>query len=197
VAATPIPTSRRPRPCPGSRQSVKTIAKPSLAPPWISQTPRPDSQRQDRAVQACAGRAVRQIDPSRQRARNGARVRAKHELPTARLIDRRDLTPDLMVIRLEPEARYTFAPGQSGTVLYDWTRGDRTSLLDRLVAARAHPGALRGARSARHAHSAALALAARRLALTPGSPKGRLHAAGAVPLAPDMTAYLTRTARCH
>jgi hypothetical protein len=95
---------------------VKTIAKPSLAPPWISQTPRPDSQRQDRAVQACAGRAVRPIDPSRQRAGNGARVRAKHELPTARLIDRRDLTPDLMVIRLEPEARYTFAPGQYCTI---------------------------------------------------------------------------------
>jgi ferredoxin--NADP+ reductase len=43
-------------------------------------------------------------------------VRAKRELPTARLIERRDLTPDLMVIRLEPEIPYTFTPGQYCTI---------------------------------------------------------------------------------
>jgi ferredoxin/flavodoxin---NADP+ reductase len=32
------------------------------------------------------------------------------------LIDRRDLRPDLMVIRLEPEVRYTFSPGQYCTI---------------------------------------------------------------------------------
>jgi ferredoxin--NADP+ reductase len=43
-------------------------------------------------------------------------VRAKRELPTARLIERSDLTPDLVIIRLEPEIPYTFAPGQYCTI---------------------------------------------------------------------------------
>jgi NAD(P)H-flavin reductase len=43
-------------------------------------------------------------------------VRAKRELPTARVIARRDLTPDLMVIRLDPEIPYAFAPGQYCTI---------------------------------------------------------------------------------
>ncbi len=37
-------------------------------------------------------------------------------LPTARLVERRDLTDDLMVIRLEPSEPFTFKPGQYCTL---------------------------------------------------------------------------------
>ena len=33
--------------------------------------------------------------------------------PTARLVERRDMTDDLMVIRLEPSQKFNFKPGQN------------------------------------------------------------------------------------
>jgi NAD(P)H-flavin reductase len=43
-------------------------------------------------------------------------VKAAKQLPTAEVIERRDLTPDLCVLRLAPAIPYTFTPGQYCTI---------------------------------------------------------------------------------
>jgi hypothetical protein len=69
------------------RQSVKTIAEAiARSSLYLSDpTPRPTViARTARCRRAPGARSVRPIDPSRQHTRNGARVRAKHDLPTER-----------------------------------------------------------------------------------------------------------------
>jgi hypothetical protein len=107
-------------------------------------------------------------------------VRAKRELPTARLIERRDLTPDLMVIRLEPEIPYTFTPGQYCTIgvegierAYSMVSSPHEPCLELFVELVPH-----GALTPR--------LWSLRLGdpIPPSSAEGGLHPPGALPLAP-------------